>query len=1018
MMEKNFLKGIFEEKIAIGLTFLSLCLFTLSVLKRFKIISEENLFGQSVSLFSPAIIAIIAGFFLVSAILAYFKKYKIAIFFILLVIIGTTFFVRTSNMENLKDVVTGDWTLGPDLDPFLYLRHANEIANGTLENPDKMRAAPLGADNYAYTNLMPWAIFLFQRMLSLFSPVSMTYSAIIIPVIFFCTSILTFFFFTYFLFRLKFSKKKSSITALFASFVYSIIPSMIGRTVAGDPEIESLGMVWFWLAFLFYILAWKKEEQNIKIIFGCLSGIFTGLMSWTWGGYRFIYLIIGLTTLILFLFNKERKNNQTVFFSWVGVSLIIEFLKEGSIFSIITRVSDTGFAFVIALFLIANLLLKKEFIKKRAEKIKIPSEFLSILLVIAVAFLALLIFRRDILFSLIERIFEGFLYPWGRERIGLTVAENRAPYFSEVLVEYGNLSWLFIAGVLLLFYKSTAHFKSPNEGEIKKNIFPVFAVASILILFYAGSVVLSETYSQAIDQTDFLILLPIFLSLILAIYFILSEDKELSLSFSFFFLILALIFSRVSPQSPLLNGESLFSKGLYFAGLILLTGVVGTLILKAYLRKDQETLDNFKKINFQSILILAFSFWGIVSMRGAVRLFFIISPILIITSSLLLPEMYPSKEKREKKKSFVAILLLFLVFIQITAIYSYQSQYSVGGMIPSAYHQQWQTAMNWVKESTPKESVFVHWWDYGYWIQTMGERATTVDGGHQWGYWDHLVGRYILTSPSPESALSMIKTYNVSYLLIDSSDIGKYAAFSKIGSDKDGEDRYAQIPIFPLDSRQTIETSNKTTKVYSSIGLVDEDIIYSSGNESEDVFLPKNKAYIVFVVVEHSLNGTGTSLSQPKAGFIYNNQQIFIPVRYLHSEGKTIDYGGGLNATIVMIPKVNDAQTGIDKMGAVIYLSPKVSKSLLAQIYLLGNIKGRYSEFKLAHTEPDFYISYLKSMGLDVGDFVYVAGNLRGPIKIWKVSPDENILTHKEFLKTSGEYAEFDNLKFVKENSI
>ena len=39
----------------------------------------------------------------------------------------------------------------------------------------------------------------------------------------------------------------------------------------------------------------------------------------------------------------------------------------------------------------------------------------------------------------------------------------------------------------------------------------------------------------------------------------------------------------------------------------------------------------------------------------------------------------------------------------------------------------WIDATNWIKENTPTDSVIFSWWDYGYWIQTLGERTTLAD---------------------------------------------------------------------------------------------------------------------------------------------------------------------------------------------------------------------------------------------------------------------------------------------------
>ena len=39
----------------------------------------------------------------------------------------------------------------------------------------------------------------------------------------------------------------------------------------------------------------------------------------------------------------------------------------------------------------------------------------------------------------------------------------------------------------------------------------------------------------------------------------------------------------------------------------------------------------------------------------------------------------------------------------------------------------WRDATNWLKENTPDDSVVFTWWDYGYYIQTLGERTTLAD---------------------------------------------------------------------------------------------------------------------------------------------------------------------------------------------------------------------------------------------------------------------------------------------------
>jgi len=326
---------------------------------------------------------------------------------------------------------------------------------------------------------------------------------------------------------------------------------------------------------------------------------------------------------------------------------------------------------------------------------------------------------------------------------------------------------------------------------------------------------------------------------------------------------------------------------------------------------------------------------------------------------------------------------------------------------------QWQDAMAWTRENTPENSIFIHWWDYGYWVQYLGKRPTVTDGGHGVGYWDHLIGRYLLTTPNPESALSLMKTQDVSYLLIDPTDLGKYPAYSKIGSDVEGSDRFSQLPVMVFNPGQSQKSANGTVRVYQGGVPVDEDIIYNEG--SEDIFLPSGKAIIAGIFLETLDEEVSTGFSQPQGVFIYNQKQVNIPIRYMYYEGELFDFEGGLDAVIRMVPGIGDnsGNIQIDSLGALVYLSPKVSKSLFAQLYLLDDAFGNYETISLAYAAQDPVVSNLNSQGANLKDFVFFSG-FRGPIKIWKVEYPSNIIEKEEFLEISGEYGELDNLKFTK----
>src|SRR3989344_5262559 len=76
----------------------------------------------------------------------FIRKKTLPVYLALLaVIVWIASNIRTRNLYGLKDITTGRWTLGPDLDPFLFLRLAKYIIeNGMLMVHYTMKFIPLG----------------------------------------------------------------------------------------------------------------------------------------------------------------------------------------------------------------------------------------------------------------------------------------------------------------------------------------------------------------------------------------------------------------------------------------------------------------------------------------------------------------------------------------------------------------------------------------------------------------------------------------------------------------------------------------------------------------------------------------------------------------------------------------------------------------------------------------------------------------------------------------------------------
>ncbi|RNJ78071.1 MAG: hypothetical protein EB829_05580 [Nitrosopumilus sp. H8] len=50
-----------------------------------------------------------------------------------------------------------------------------------------------------------------------------------------------------------------------------------------------------------------------------------------------------------------------------------------------------------------------------------------------------------------------------------------------------------------------------------------------------------------------------------------------------------------------------------------------------------------------------------------------------------------------------------------------------GGTSFGVVTNDWLDTLDWIKNNTPEDSLIAAWWDYGYWITTMSERATIAD---------------------------------------------------------------------------------------------------------------------------------------------------------------------------------------------------------------------------------------------------------------------------------------------------
>jgi len=846
---------------------------------------------------------------------------------IAIIVLGT--WIRVQNLPNLIDSTTGDY-IPLALDPFYFLRVAETFHEngGVLPEVDNFRSPHLGVP---WSNeILPQSTLFLHKIISIFSPDStLRFANVLNPVIFFALGLIIFFFLIWLL-------TKNKWIAIISSFILTIIPPYLYRTLAGFSDHEAIGMFGFFLALLTFAFGmFYLEKKKIRLlnsgIFGLIAGLMTMFAIASWGGgAKFLFMILPLAFLVNWFVNKKSNSWNSVLFYGLFVFGVLAFAPIFGFPSISIlkgfMVASTGILtlFTLGYVLLDLILIKTKLLKKNLSKYRSLFSFGGVIILGAIFYQ---FFIGDF-FNLVQGLISRIINPFGTERVSITVAENKQPYLTELI------------------------------GQVGKTVF---------YTFLGGCFIVGGKLAKGIENKKFRYLF--------------------TGSFSLF--IIGILFSRISASS-ILNGENFLSHALYTISFFIL--VISTIYI--YRKSDW-------KINTKWIIIAAWMIPMLLAVRSAIRVFFAIVPFI----SFMVPlAIFGVAKWRKKNKDDLMRLILIVTVVLIsillisTCLGYYKTVKAQATYQSPSYNSDWQNAMSWVRDNTPKESIFLHWWDYGYWVQTGGQRPTIADGGHsQTGFGDHLIGRYVLTTPYPETAKSFMKTHNVSYLLIDPTDIGKYPAYSSIGDDKETSDRSSFIVTFISNPSEIQETKEGEIRLYrGGIGL-DGDFIYEG--EEEKILFAKEDSALGGIIIEKK----GEGYVQPIGIFIKNNKQYKVPLRYLFIGGELINYNTGIESTAYIYPNLYSSSNGqqIDLEGAVIYLSEKTMNSLVAKLYLMNDPLGEYSELELVHEESVYPFNF------------YYQG-FRGPIRIWKVGEMEDILAREEFTFISGEYGEFDDLIFTK----
>ncbi len=178
---------------------------------------------------------------------------------------------------------------------------------------------------------------------------------------------------------------------------------------------------------------------------------------------------------------------------------------------------------------------------------------------------------------------------------------------------------------------------------------------------------------------------------------------------------------------------------LFHSVLMIFSGIGIWIIIKNIQTKNSNFINN-DMLSFSLILGIC----GVYISSTFVRLEVFASIAVIVLASLALTALIKEFFKNNSKsKKSIHKLLQLPFFVGIIILLTIPMVYPIGSEASSIAHNpatilnggtnfpiatnDWLDALDWMKNNTPKNAVVASWWDYGYWIQTMGERASLAD---------------------------------------------------------------------------------------------------------------------------------------------------------------------------------------------------------------------------------------------------------------------------------------------------
>ena len=358
----------------------------------------------------------------------------------------------------------------------------------------------------------------------------------------------------------------------------------------------------------------------------------------------------------------------------------------------------------------------------------------------------------------------------------------------------GNQFFIIPIGILFL----TLPFLRPDHKFIIWAI-PVYTITVILISFMFERVNVSGLWGISLIVSTLFLVSCIFIqnksskhktrngllflvALLILASIILIVNSELEFLPSASYRYLNAINPFLTTSDPLVDSVSehattTLSQSFFFHSVLMIFSGIGIWIIIKNTQTKNSNFINNDMLSFSLILGLC----GVYISSTFVRLEVFASIAVIILASLGLTAVTKEffKNKSQSKKSTNKLLQLsyvtgIIILLLIPNIYPVGSEPSTithtpptilnGGSAFTVATNDWLDALEWIKNNTPKDAVIGSWWDYGYWIQTIGERASLADNSTVSTMVIQNIAKMLLSDP--DTAWNTLNEMQADYVLV------------------------------------------------------------------------------------------------------------------------------------------------------------------------------------------------------------------------------------------------------------